>query len=136
MTPQQKLKHAILIRQHEMYPTDPLPHDSITGDEIDALYEKIDNAGNLGDAKEEVRTCGNESSILFVCPPGYHMAQRNYECDEVAYQTPHGWVGYTYWYGGGKHSEPSAIEWMAFSYDLDCKEKPITIIQQTFTKVA
>jgi hypothetical protein len=28
------------------------------------------------------------------------------------------WVGWTYWYGGGKHGEPGSIKWVEDAYDV------------------
>lgn len=52
---------------------------------------------------------------------------RNYETKSVAKELLNGkWVGYTYWYGGGKHGNPEEIEWMEDSYFLGYEEKVIT----------
>jgi hypothetical protein len=62
---------------------------------------------------------------------------RNYESKSVAAQAVDGtWVGWTYWYGGGKNAEPDDIDWMDKSYDLDVKEEQKTVTHRTFTKVA
>ena len=45
------------------------------------------------------------------------------------------WIGWTYWYGGGKHSNPSEIEWMDGAYYLGVEEEEKTVTVQTFTKV-
>ena len=37
--------------------------------------------------------------------------ERYYEVETHVVKTPHGWVAYPYWRGGGKHGEPSAIPW-------------------------
>jgi hypothetical protein len=50
-------------------------------------------------------------------------------------QMPDGtWVGWTYWYGGGKHGEPSAMPWIEDAYNLDCKEERVMMTKRTFTK--
>ena len=60
----------------------------------------------------------------------------NYENQSSAMQAPDGtWVGWTYWYGGGKYAEPSAIPWLDYAYALSCEEKQVTITQRTFTKI-
>ena len=42
---------------------------------------------------------------------------RHYEATSVAKQLLNGkWVGYTYWYGGGKHGEPQAMPWIEDAY--------------------
>ena len=60
---------------------------------------------------------------------------RHYESKSVAKRLSNGkWVGYTYWYGGGKHGEPSSIDWMEDSYFLDCKEEQKVMTVRTFSK--
>ena len=44
------------------------------------------------------------------------------------------WVGWTYWYGGGKYGEPEAIDWMDDAYDLACTEEEKVVTVRTFTK--
>jgi hypothetical protein len=46
------------------------------------------------------------------------------------------WVGWTYWHGGGKHSEPEAIPWIDYAYALDCEAKEQMVIVYTFKKPA
>lgn len=58
---------------------------------------------------------------------------RHYESEAVACQMLDGsWVGWTSWYGGGKHGEPESIPWIEDAYDLDCKEVVKTV--REFTK--
>lgn len=60
---------------------------------------------------------------------------RHYESYSVASKAPNGiWVGWTYWYGGGKHAEPESIDWMSDSYILNCVEEEKLVIVKTFTK--
>lgn len=126
MTPQQKLKYLILVRNLEMGFTDPqYKLEDLTEDRIDELYEE--NEDELGDAKEEIRCGGYETDIQ----PNW---SRNYECESRADQLPDGsWVGWDYWFGGGKHGEPSAMPWIETSYDLECTGER-TVIVREFTK--
>lgn len=40
------------------------------------------------------------------------------------------YLGWTYYFGGGKHSQPEQVEWMADCYLLKCKEiKEIKIVK-------
>lgn len=60
---------------------------------------------------------------------------RNYESKEVAIKTPdQSWVGFTYWYGGGKHANPGKIDWMSDTYNVSMKEQVETVIVQKFSK--
>jgi len=61
---------------------------------------------------------------------------RHYEAKSVAAQCRDGsWVGWTYWYGGGKYGNPQEIEWMRDAYDLTCTEQEKVIVERVFTKV-
>ena len=127
MTPQQKLKHAILLKAVKFGTiTDP---GQINADNVDEAYDDLDVDGDLQDAREEIRCGGTETGLR--CD-----WSRHYESDAVAAQMPVGsWVGWTYWYGGGKHGEPEAMPWIEDAYDLTCEEKQVTVTQRTFTKI-
>lgn len=123
MTPEQKLKHLILIRHAELG-AEPAP-ENITSENIDDIYDAIEEPW---DARSEVR--GGEVETSLRSP-----SSRHYEAKEVAAQYIDGsWIGWTYWYGGGKHGEPEAIDWIDEAYALTCAEEPRTIIHRTFTK--
>lgn len=82
------------------------------------------------DAREDVRTSGTETNIQ------NNQYSRHYECEEVATQMSDGtWVGWTHWHGGGKHGEPSAIDWIEHAYYLSCEEKEVLTIQRTWAKI-
>jgi hypothetical protein len=60
---------------------------------------------------------------------------RHYESHAVARKLHDGtWVGWTYWYGGGKHGDPESIEWMPQAYEVDCVEEEKLVTVCTFTK--
>jgi hypothetical protein len=64
----------------------------------------------IHDLKEEFRCSGEPSGIR----PEW---SRHYEGESRARQLRDGsWVGWTYWYGGGKHSEPHAVPWLEDAY--------------------
>lgn len=128
MTPEQKLKHAILLKAHEM-DCICLPEGlAINADNVDDLYEKSDEGWELQDARNEIRCSGEKTNI-----PA--PSSRHYESDSVAAKMPDGsWVGWTYWYGGGKHGEPEAVEWINEAYALSCEEKRVTVTRRKFTK--
>jgi len=125
MTPQQKLKHMILNRFIGL----TLPE--ITAENIDDIYGKVeeDDEDSMQDLRSEVRGGEMETNI-----PEPHS--RHYEAQSVAAKAPDGsWIGWTYWYGGGKHGEPEAVEWMEDAYGLTCTEEEVMVVQRTFTKV-
>lgn len=128
MTPEQKLKHLVLLKSVE-FGAPPLP-EGVNAETIDALYDERDSedGGELQDARNEVRCSGVQTNII---PPG----SRHYESDAVAAQYLDGsWIGWTYWYGGGKYGVPEAVEWMGDAYDLTCTEQQVTVMQRTFAK--
>lgn len=127
MTAEQKLKWMILA-QHAEWNKTTLPE--VTAENVDELYEQTEGDDYaLQDAREQVRGSGVETGL----PCDW---SRHYESDAVAAQAPDGsWIGWTYWYGGGKHGEPQAVDWIEYAYDLTVTEEPKTIIHRTFTKV-
>lgn len=132
MTPEQKIKHLILIR-HEEFGDDPETLEFAKGldasgveDQFTALNENYE----LQDATEELRQGTVETGV----PCDW---SRHYESKSVAAQYLDGsWVGWTYWYGGGKHGEPESVDWMDSAYDLACAEEEKTVTVRTFSKAA
>jgi hypothetical protein len=96
----------------------------ISGTDVDDIYSET---ADLYDLVQEYRQGTVETQL----PCDY---SRNYESRAVATLTPQGWVGWTFWYGGGKHAEPEALDWQTDAYDLTCREESRTMIVQTFTK--
>jgi hypothetical protein len=123
MTPEQKIKWLILLKDAE-WTEEPLPE--VTAENIDELYDERDEDYRLQDAKSEVRGSGTETGL-----PA--PSSRHYESDAVAAQLPDGsWVGWTYWYGGGKHAEPEAIDWIDEAYDVDVTSEEKLVVVHTF----
>lgn len=126
MTPVQKIKWAILAKVAEWNKANLVP---ITAENVDALYEQLEEADAHWDAKEEIRDGECETNLS--C--GY---SRHYECKAVASRMPDGsYVGWDYWYGGGNHGEPSALSWMDGAYLVDCAEEEKTVVVRTFSKI-
>lgn len=121
MTPQQKIKYTILLQSKEYDAKD------ITDDNIDKIYHKFIDDGGY-DYEYEFREGTVETAIK--CEYSRHL-----ESKSVATQMFDGsWVGWTYWYGGGKHAEPEAIDWMSEAYNLNVVEEEKIMIVRTFTK--
>jgi hypothetical protein len=60
---------------------------------------------------------------------------RHYEARSVAAKMFDGsYVGWTYFYGGGKYGDPESIDWMSDAYDLDHKAEEKLVTVHTFTK--
>ena len=126
MTPEQKLKHAILLRAVEMESIDTI-EIPVTAENVDALFDESNEDWELQDARNEMRSGQVETGIDCEW-------SRHYESKAVAAQMPDGsWVGWTYWFGGGKHGEPEAIDWMDSAYALICTEEIKTMTVRTFT---
>lgn len=123
MTPEQKLKWAVLAKvagwDKKPAPEYPCPN-------VDELYDALVEEDAHWDGKSEVR--GGEVETGLKCD-----WSRHYESKAVAMKMPDGsWIGWTYWYGGGKHGEPEAIDWMNEAYDVDCHEEEKVVVVQTF----
>lgn len=125
MTPEQKIKHKILVGlisepSNEIH-VDP---STITEENLDDLYEEL----YADDIEFEFREGEVETNI----PCEY---SRHYESKSVAAKMLDGsWIGWTYWYGGGKHGEPESIDWMGGAYELDVAEEEKLVVVRTFTK--
>lgn len=125
MTPEQKIKHLVLIRASEMDGT-PLP--DVDAGNVDELYDRLAEQDGHYDVLEEVR----EGQVETGLPCGW---SRHYESKAVAAQLPDGsWVGWTHWYGGGKHGEPGSVDWIDQAYDLTCVEEQKLVTVRTFSK--
>jgi hypothetical protein len=127
MTPEQKIKHLIINRAIEneyIAFTDP-----VTAENVDDYYNKVCAEDLHWDYKSEIRNGDEETNIST-------PFSRHFESKSVAAKAPDGsWIGWTYWYGGGKHAEPDAIEWMSEAYDLTMTEEERVITVKTFTQV-
>ena len=127
MTPEQKIKHLILLKASEW---DGEELGEVSAKNVDELYDRLVESDGHWDAKSEVRSGHVETGVKCEW-------SRHYESKSVAAQMPDGsWVGWTYWYGGGKHGEPEAIDWMECAYNLACEEKEQVVVVRTFTKTA
>lgn len=125
MTLKQKIKQAIVA---QAYCDNDESAPEITVENIDDLYAKLDDEYELCDIRYEFRKGTVETKIP--CE-----SSRHYESKSVAAKMEDGsWVGWTYWFGGGKHGEPGAIDWMHEAYDLDVTEEEKLVTVQTFSK--
>lgn len=125
MTPEQKLKWAIVSTANHWSGKEP-PDFPCEG--IEELYDRLVENDEHWDAKGEIRPGKVETGLDCEW-------SRHYESKAVAMQFPDGsWVGWTYWYGGGKHGEPEAVDWMEYAYDLRCDEEEKVVTVRTFTK--
>lgn len=123
MTPEQKIKREILL---DLMKSEELGFDEteITADTVDGFYRDADPC----DIEYEFREGHVETDIT----PEYSS---HYESRSVATKTSDGeWIGWTYWYGGGKYGEPGSIDWMGEAYELDCVEEQKVVTVRKFTR--
>ncbi len=102
----------------------------LTAENIDEAYETVlvENDAHW-DFQSEFRGSGEDTNL----PCDW---SRHYESKSVARKLSDGsWVGWTYWYGGGKHSDPEAIDWMYEAYFLNVKEEEKLVVVREFTKI-
>lgn len=124
MTPLQKLQWLIIDKRASW---GDVTVPAYPCQEIDGYFTELDDADELQDAISEVRSSGEETGLP--CP-----YSRHYESKAVAAELPDGsWVGWTYWYGGGKYGQPEAVEWMADAYDVDCKKEERLVVVREFS---
>ena len=127
MTPEQKIKHLIIANVAASQEVE-LP--VVTAENVDDVYDEFDD--EYGDSMQEAKYEIREGEVETGLPCDW---SRHYESKSVAARTPNGeWVGWTYWYGGGKHGEPEAIDWIEDAYDLACVEEEKLVTVRTFTK--
>lgn len=129
MKPTTKLYTTLLIDAKENWGV-AIKKDilSLTEEEIGDLYQELEEEGLMQDPASEFRS--GEVNTDIPCD-----WSRHYESKSVAAKMFDGsWVGWTYWYGGGRHGEPEAIDWMGGAYDLDCKEEEKLVVVRTFFK--
>lgn len=127
MTPKQKIKWAILARDAKWAEKDRPEYPCA---DVDELYDQLVEDDDHWDAVNEIRCTGVATGLP--CP-----ISRHYESEAVAMQMPDGsWVGWTYWYGGGKHGEPESVDWMNSAYEVACAEEEKVVTVRTFTRAS
>jgi hypothetical protein len=121
LSPQDKIKLYALSNLEDY----ELPSD-IT--DVAELYDEVSETRyDIADILYEMREGEFETNIPTSC-------SRHYESKSVATKMLDGsWVGWTYWYGGGKHGCPEEIEWIEDAYDLICSEEEKMVAVRTFT---
>ena len=124
LTPTQRIQYEIILNAEEDGACEPTP------EKIAERYDYLVEHDLHWDLEGEFRGGEVETGL----PTQY---SRHYESKEVAAKLSDGsWVGWTYWYGGGKHGNPEDIDWMHEAYALDCVEEQKMVTVRTFTKVA
>jgi hypothetical protein len=127
MTPEQKIKKWLLLKavddEFQVVP------EQITAENVNDYWNKLVEEDSHWDLLSEFRSGQVETGLD-------SPYSRHYEAKEVAAQMDDGsWVGWTYWYGGGKHGCPEEIDWMEDAYDLEVTEEEKTLIVKTWKKL-
>ena len=126
LTPQQKLMLYVMKHGADMYDQD-LPEFKSASEMKEFYYDSEEFSDAFYDGRNEVRE--GEAETKLRCEQS-----RYYESNAVAANIDGTWIGWTYWYGGGKHGEPESIDWIDDAYELDCVEEEKTVTVRTFTK--
>ena len=104
LTPTEKLMQMALYKYDGSMVVDPV--------EVRNRYADLTELDDHWDIIAELRGSGVPTGLLA-------PHSRHYESKAVAAEMLDGsWVGWTYWYGGGKHGEPEAIPWMEDAYEV------------------
>ncbi len=104
-----------------------VPLDSAV--QVHDAWDKASGEGWLHDAQGEFREGQEETGL-----PA--PSSRHYESKAVARKMRDGtWVGWTCWYGGGKHGEPGSVPWIEEACLLEVKEEEKLVVVRTFEKV-
>lgn len=127
MKPINAIRRQIILNFLKDYPEEDKGLPLNTDEEVSYAYYEYDDA--LCDTVSEFRG-GYDVVTEIPCE-----TSRHYESQSVAARLDDGtWVGWTYWYGGGKHGDPGSINWMSEAYYLDCVEKQEVKTVRYFTK--
>lgn len=138
MTATQKIKKEILLdvlhwinegegslSEREQKVADMVLDDN----KIDEQYDMLVEAGLHYDVESDFR----EGEVETGLPCDW---SRHYEAKSVAAKMSDGsWVGWVYWYGGGKHGNPDEIEWMEDAYDLEVTETEELVVVREYKKI-
>lgn len=123
MNATQKIRHAILLQAADDI---PLP-ETIDASNVDALFDAANEDWGIQDYITDFR----EGEVETGLPAEY---DRHYESKSVAAEMPDGsWVGWCFWFGGGKHGDPGSIDWMSGAYDVEVYE--VMEVVQKFSRV-
>lgn len=125
MTPEQTIKCYILIEAIEN--DDLVWHEDICADNVDLVWDHFVQSDLHWDYISDYRY-GTATDL----PTQY---SRHYESKEVASKFGDQWIGWTFWYGGGKYGDPGNIDWMGSAYFVECAEEEKLVTVRTFTKV-
>ena len=103
-----------------------------TADQIDEAWGQLAEYGEYRDWFSDVMSDFRHGEFETGLPS---QSSRHYEAREVGAALQDGtFVGWPEWYGGGKHSDPDAIDWMSEAYGLEVSQKEKMVVVRTFTR--
>jgi len=126
VTAAQKIKKEILLHAITedllCYRIDPT---GITADTVDELY-----LGTCEKDAETIKEIESNFRASYAEETGLESPlSTNYESKAVAMELDDGsWVGWTFWYGGGKYGTPEKLPWLEDAYYLDVVEKQTVVM--------
>ena len=62
-------------------------------------------------------------------------SSRHYEIDVHAMKVDGVWGAWDFYYGGGKHGEPEAFDWISNARIVECEEKIVTKVEYNFKEL-
>ena len=62
-------------------------------------------------------------------------SSRHYEIEVRAMEVDGVWVAWDFYYGGGKHGEPEAFDWISNARIVECEEKVVTKVEYRFKEI-
>ena len=112
---------------------------------LDGLELTLENASDLYNYSEEYFGEDVEDIIQEVTYDYRHNGigcnllpkhySRHYEVDFVVSEIEGKWVGWHYWYGGGKHGEPEQIDWIGDAEFVDIEsQKEVVVVERVFKR--
>lgn len=134
LSPAQKIKYHILsqlYKDEHCSQCSSVSLDKLDASNIDYVYASFweFDRDAVEQEEDEFRCSGIETDI----EPDW---SRTYESRSMARELSDGsFVGWTYYYGGGKHGEPESMIWMERAYDLTVEKVEIAETKYRFTKI-
>lgn len=136
-SPIQKLQYAVLCRASDFDEnlSTYMQTCLVSADTISQVYDDANSKFECAvqDGRSEIRS-GQEDTNL---PVNVELGiLRYYDAKSVAMELPDGsWVGWVYFYGGGKFGEPEAIPWIESAYAVAVKKEEKVVIVHKFSYV-
>lgn len=99
-------------------------------EDYEAIWDDVDDQFDEAyEVKYETRYGTEEPNLE---PKTY---SRHYEVEVRAIKVEDVWVAWDFYYGGGKHGEPEAFDWISNARIVECEEKVVTKVEYTFKEI-